>query len=124
MTKDLPTWEKFQEDLLKDVKDPKQKDQMSEACKKAKDLFESFSASEKDYVMKNNYTRTIFRAYINETKHIQLRGTNLCILCMPTYTSFEKAKISKDDFEIIENQDCDCRICSIIKDKLTGYFFS
>ena len=26
-------------------------------------------------------------------KHILFRGTNLCILCMPTYTSFEKEKI-------------------------------
>lgn len=57
-------------------------------------------------------------------KHILFRGTNLCILCMPTYTSFTEAKISKDDFETIENQDCDCRICSIVKDKLMDYFFS
>lgn len=57
-------------------------------------------------------------------KHILFRGTNLCILCMPTYTSFTEAKISKDDFETIENQDCDCRICSIIKNKLMDYFFS
>ncbi len=62
MIKDLPTWKKFQKDLLKDVEDPEQKRQMSKVCKKAKDLFESFSASEKDYIMKNNYTRAIFRS--------------------------------------------------------------
>lgn len=61
MIKDLPTWEKFQEDLLRDVRDPKQKSQVSRICKKAKDLFESFSDAEKDYIMKNNYTRAIFR---------------------------------------------------------------
>lgn len=42
MIKDLPTWEKFQEDFLKDVKDPKQKDQMSKVCKKAKKSFRIF----------------------------------------------------------------------------------
>lgn len=65
MIKDLPTWEKFQEDLLKDVKDPKQKSQMSEICKKAKDLFESFSDAEKRYVMKNDYARAVFRSCIS-----------------------------------------------------------
>lgn len=63
MIKDLPTWEKFQKDLLKDVEDPEQKRQMSKVCKKAKELFESFSDTEKDYIMKlNNYTRAIFRS--------------------------------------------------------------
>lgn len=62
MIKDLPTWEKFQKDLLKDVGDPEQKRQMSKVCKKAKDLFESLSDAEKDYIMKNNYTRAIFRS--------------------------------------------------------------
>ena len=62
MIKDLPTWEKFQKDLLKDVEDPEQKRQMTEACKRAKELFETFSDAEKDYIMKNNYTRAIFRS--------------------------------------------------------------
>lgn len=62
MIKDLPTWEKFQKDLLKDVEDPEQKRQMIKACKRAKELFESFSDAEKDYIMKNNYTRAIFRS--------------------------------------------------------------
>ena len=62
MIKDLPTWEKFQKDMLKDVKDPRQKEQMSKVFKKAKDLFETFSDTEKAHIMKNNYTRTIFRS--------------------------------------------------------------
>lgn len=62
MIKDLPTWEKFQKDLLKDVEDPEQKRQMTKAYKRAKELFETFSDAEKDYIMKNNYTRAIFRS--------------------------------------------------------------
>ncbi len=62
MIRDLPTWEKFQKDMLKDVKDPKQKEQMSKVFKKAKDLFEIFSDAEKDCIMKNNYTQAIFRS--------------------------------------------------------------
>ena len=65
MIKDLPTWEKFQKDMLKDVKDPKQKEQMSKVFKKAKDLFESFSDAEKRYVMKNDYARAVFRSSIS-----------------------------------------------------------
>lgn len=60
--KDLPTWEEFQKDLLKDVKDSKQKRQISKTCKKAKELFESFSDTEKSYIMKNNYTSAFFRS--------------------------------------------------------------
>lgn len=67
MIKDLPTWEKFQKDLLKGIKDPKQKKQMSKACNKAKELFETFSEAEKQYIMKNNYTRAIFRSMHDET---------------------------------------------------------
>ena len=62
MIKDLPTWEKFQKDLLKDIEDPEQKRQMTKVCKSAKELFETFSDAEKDYIMKNNYTRAIFRS--------------------------------------------------------------
>jgi len=62
MIRDLPTWERFQKDMLKDVKDPKQKEQMAKVFKKAKDLFETFSDTEKDYIMKNNYTQVIFRS--------------------------------------------------------------
>lgn len=39
MIKDLPTWEKFQKDLLKGVEDPEQKRQMSKFCKKSKRAF-------------------------------------------------------------------------------------
>ena len=43
---------------------------------------------------------------------------------MPTYTSFTEAKISKEEYEFIENQDCNCKVCNIIKDKLNDYFWS
>ncbi len=62
MVKDLPTWEKFQKDLLKDVKDSEQKRQMSKVCKKAKNLFETLSDAERSYLMKNNYTGLFFRS--------------------------------------------------------------
>lgn len=55
-------------------------------------------------------------------KHIQFRDTNLCIICMPTYTSFTKVGIPKEDYEFIESQDCNCEICNIIKSKLNDYF--
>lgn len=57
-------------------------------------------------------------------KHIQFRDTNLCIVCMPTYTSFTKVGISKEDYEFIESQDCNCEICNIIKSKLNDYFWN
>lgn len=57
-------------------------------------------------------------------KHIQFRGTNLCIICMPTYTSFTKVGISKEEYEFIESQDCNCEICNIIKSKLNDYFWN
>lgn len=38
------------------------------------------------------------------------------------YTSFTKVGISKEDYEFIESQDCNCEICNIIKSKLNDYF--
>ena len=55
-------------------------------------------------------------------KHIQFRDTRLCVVCMPTYTSFTGVRISKEEYECIESQSCNCEVCNVIKDKLNDYF--
>lgn len=54
-------------------------------------------------------------------EHIQIRNLNLCKLCMPTYTSFERAQLSADEQKHIIHEDCSCRVCLIIKDKLLDF---
>lgn len=40
---------------------------------------------------------------------------------MPTYTSFDQKNISEEEAQEILNQETDCQVCGIIKEKLEDF---
>ena len=57
----------------------------------------------------------------DKVKHIKVRSKDLCIVCMPTFLSFQN--LSEKEIAQIQEQKVDCRVCNIIKEKFNSFPF-